>query len=674
MGEVSGTFPPLLLGRYRTESVIGEGAFGHVERAFDTRLKRPVAIKTLKRSLAQDDLYHFRQVEDRFVREAEAGARVGSHANLVTVYDLLEDHDGSLHLVLQFVPGGTIADRLASHGPFSIADGLRLTADIARGLQAAHDAGIVHRDIKPANIFLAADGRAQVGDFGIAQLDHLSARTSMSVGHPGTPLYMSPEQAGTTGYVRPTSDQYSVGLTLFELLHGQPYKRLRGGEIADFLATLQSPVAALIERMVAVAPDDRFREMADIALAIRRIEQSLGLDTISPNMPSRPAPSPAAPVMEAPAEPSAAASIPARPVSVPSLATPDVPVKAASTEAGRPVMLPTAKLLPAREGIATQPVHDTTPTHTEPTTGTPRGDKGWEPRVATADATPDRSPPIAHAGGEERARQGTPGTARKVRGVVAAIVGAMVLVLIAGGLVAASRLNDGGRSVTASSPATGGPSPSEPAPFAIPVRPTATAIAPLPVTSAPTATSIAPTATVAAARQETVILPPTVTPTATPTAIPPTATSVPSLGVFGAGTTDRGDLETLSPADAVDAFTAGQEVFVFLNYDGARAGVERFDIAVVADGRAQQTQSVTVQKSGGFVTVSLGKPAAGNYRIEVRHNDALLPNQPTFQVKAPEVTPVPAAPRTAPVGGGQQPAVQQPAAQPKAPTCAPGTC
>ncbi|HEY8292004.1 MAG TPA: serine/threonine-protein kinase, partial [Thermomicrobiales bacterium] len=213
--------PTLLLGRYRSEAVIGEGAFGRVVRAFDTRLKRPVAIKTLKRSLAQTDLGHFRQLEDRFVREAEAGARVGSHANLVTVYDLIEDDDRSLHLVLLYVPGGTIGERLAADGSFPLADALRLTADIARGLQAAHDAGIVHRDIKPANVFMATDGRAQVGDFGIAQLDHLSARTYAFVGHPGTPLYMSPEQSQQTGYVRPTSDQYSAGLVLFEMLHGQ---------------------------------------------------------------------------------------------------------------------------------------------------------------------------------------------------------------------------------------------------------------------------------------------------------------------------------------------------------------------------------------------------------------------------------------------------------------------
>jgi hypothetical protein len=134
-------------------------------------------------------------------------------------------------------------------------------------------------------------------------------------------------------------------------------------------------------------------------------------------------------------------------------------------------------------------------------------------------------------------------------------------------------------------------------------------------------------------------------------------------------------LETLAPADAVDTFTVGQNVFAFINYDGARPGVDTFDITLIANDAAQPAQTVSLQKTGGFAFVSLGQPAAGSYRVEVRHGGTLLPNQPTFQVKAPAPTPVPvSAPRatTAPVSQpAQQPAT---AAQPKAPTCVPGTC
>ncbi len=652
--------PTVLLGRYRSEAIIGEGAFGRVVRAFDTRLKRTVAIKTLKRSLAQTDLGHFRQLEDRFIREAEAGARVGSHANLVTVYDLIEDDDRSLHLVLLYVPGGTIGERLAAGGPFPLADALRLTADIARGLQAAHNAGIVHRDIKPANIFMATDGRAQVGDFGIAQLDHLSARTYAFVGHPGTPLYMSPEQAQQTGYVRPTSDQYSTGLVLFEMLHGQPYKRLREQDIADFLATLPQPVAALIGRMTATMPDDRYREMADVAEAIRRIEQILDLDLAVPIAPAPPPPT----VQDAEdaVAPPVETAIPVRPIAVPSRPTPDGPVALPDPPATQSAAPPLAPFIAPEREIAAATAEHTLPAEAARGEETPTSERRPVPAAAPPLPPHDRSFPAARPG--DVAASVIPGTvARRSRGTRAALVGALLVILIIGGTVSAFRLSGGRGGGLATATAPG------PAVGALTLDSAAVSAIITPTASAPTAT-IAPTPQ------------PTVAPTATavpPTAtdVPPTATPAPSLGVFGVGTTDRGDLETLSPADAVDTFTTGQEVFAFINYDGARPGVDTFDITLIANDAAQSPQTVTLQKTGGFVFASLGKPGVGTYRIEVRHGGALLPNQSAFQVKAPVPTPVPvSAPRAtaAPVSQPQPAQQPAPAAQPKAPTCVPGTC
>jgi hypothetical protein len=267
------TRPALLLGRYTIEAVIGEGGLGIVVRAFDTRLKRTVAIKTLKRSLATSDIEYFRILEERFVREAEAGARMGSHPNLVTVHDLVTDGDGTRYLILEYVAGGTVADRLMD-GPLPVTDALRITADAARGLQAAHEKGLVHRDVKPANIFLAADGRGQIGDFGIAQIENLSARTHTSAGHPGTPLYMSPEQSRTTGYVRPASDQYSLGLALFEMLTGDAYLRIGKREAERLLATQPERIRILIGRMLADDPDDRYPTMAAVLNAIQAIERT----------------------------------------------------------------------------------------------------------------------------------------------------------------------------------------------------------------------------------------------------------------------------------------------------------------------------------------------------------------------------------------------------------------
>ncbi|MDQ6832020.1 MAG: serine/threonine protein kinase, partial [Chloroflexota bacterium] len=243
---------PLLLGRYRVEGLLGEGGLGTVVKAFDTRLKSMRAIKTLKRAVAADP-EAFRALEERFTREAEAGSRMGINPNLVAVYDLVADTDGTLYLILEYVSGGTLQDRLRQ-GPAPLDDALRIAADAARGLQAAHDAGLVHRDVKPANLFIAADGRAQVGDFGIAQIDDVSGRTRTTVGHPGTPLYMSPEQARMTAYIQPTSDQYSLGLVLFEMLTGTAYRRLNTRDAQAHLAAFPPPVRALIERMVAENP------------------------------------------------------------------------------------------------------------------------------------------------------------------------------------------------------------------------------------------------------------------------------------------------------------------------------------------------------------------------------------------------------------------------------------
>ena len=266
----------LLVDRYRVEGKLGEGGVGTVVKAFDTRLKGMRAIKTLKRAMAADP-ETFAVMEARFTREAEAGSRMGINPNLVAVYDLVADTAGTLYLILEYVAGGTLADRIRQ-GPFPLADALRVTADAARGLHAAHAVGIVHRDIKPANIFIAADGRAQVGDFGIAQIDDLSERTRTNVGHPGTPLYMSPEQARMTAYLAPTTDQYSLGLVLFTSLTGVAYRRLSAQEAAARLAALPRPVAALIERMTAENPDDRFPAMDGVVAAIQAIDRYLGDD------------------------------------------------------------------------------------------------------------------------------------------------------------------------------------------------------------------------------------------------------------------------------------------------------------------------------------------------------------------------------------------------------------
>jgi len=266
--------PAILLDRYRVEGMLGEGGLGTVVKAYDTRLKRLVAIKTLKRSLAAADVELFRAIEERFTREAEAGSRMGVHPHIVTVYDLVIDEDRTQYLILEFIAGGTLAERIAA-GRLSLPETLTIATDSATGLQSAHEVGIVHRDVKPSNIFLTATGHAKVGDFGIAQIDAISARTRTVTGHPGTPLYMSPEQAQSTGYVRAESDQYSLGLVLFEMLTGEAYKRLRKSQVEGHLATFAPAVRDTFERMTASNPENRYASMGEVVEAIEAIRSDL---------------------------------------------------------------------------------------------------------------------------------------------------------------------------------------------------------------------------------------------------------------------------------------------------------------------------------------------------------------------------------------------------------------
>ena len=220
----------------------------------------------------------FHSLEDRFAREAEAGARMGVHPNIVAVHDLVIDPGSVQYLILEYVDGGTVADRIA-RGPVPLGDALSIIADAAAGLQAAHERGIVHRDVKPSNLFLTEDGQAKLGDFGVAQIDDLSRRTQATTSHPGTPLYMSPEQAHATGYVRPSSDQYSLGLVLFEMLTGKAFKRQKKPEANALLAAQPGPVRALVARLLAEDPAARYSSMLAVQTALRALGPDRKADT-----------------------------------------------------------------------------------------------------------------------------------------------------------------------------------------------------------------------------------------------------------------------------------------------------------------------------------------------------------------------------------------------------------
>src|SRR5262252_9483470 len=215
------------IGPYEIETALGAGGMGEVYRARDTQLNRRVAIKSLPSAFAQDP-----ERVARFKREAQLLAAL-NHPHIAGIHGL-EEVDGSQFLVLEFVDGETLADRLA-RGPIRPDDAIRIAGEVVDALEAAHEKGIVHRDLKPANVALTADGQVKVLDFGLAKaLEPDPALASADVSAPptitspamtalgvilGTAAYMAPEQAkGRPADKR--SDIWAFGCVLYEMLTG----------------------------------------------------------------------------------------------------------------------------------------------------------------------------------------------------------------------------------------------------------------------------------------------------------------------------------------------------------------------------------------------------------------------------------------------------------------------
>ncbi|MDX6206170.1 MAG: eukaryotic-like serine/threonine-protein kinase, partial [Frankiales bacterium] len=204
----------VLDGRYRIQERIARGGMATVYRALDLRLDRPVAVKVMHPTLAEDADF-----VSRFTREAKSAARL-SHPNVVAVFDQGSD-GGVVFLVMEYIDGATLRDLLRERGRLSARQSLDVMAPVLAALEAAHGAGIVHRDIKPENVLIAVDGRIKVADFGLARAiadANLTATTGLLI---GTAAYLAPEQI-EHGTADPRTDLYAAGIMLYELLTGRP--------------------------------------------------------------------------------------------------------------------------------------------------------------------------------------------------------------------------------------------------------------------------------------------------------------------------------------------------------------------------------------------------------------------------------------------------------------------
>lgn len=271
---------------YRILEELGRGGMGVVYRAEDTRLGRMVAMKFMADQLAADDLS-----QDRFLQEARAAAAL-SHPNIATLYGI-EDDDGRRFITMEYVDGRTLSDIIA-RGALPIDRALDLAIQIARGLERAHETGIIHRDIKPANLRITSRGELKILDFGLAKLQGM-ADISQAGTTVGTAAYMSPEQV-LGEEVDLTSDLWSLGVVLYEMLSGRSpfshqyvqalyYEILNGTapSVSTLRPEVDPAVDGVLERLMAKEAAHRYPSASELIDDLVRIRSGV----VQPEMAAR---------------------------------------------------------------------------------------------------------------------------------------------------------------------------------------------------------------------------------------------------------------------------------------------------------------------------------------------------------------------------------------------------
>ncbi|CAA9548432.1 MAG: tolB protein precursor, periplasmic protein involved in the tonb-independent uptake of group A colicins [uncultured Thermomicrobiales bacterium] len=510
------------LSRYRIEAQIGRGGMASVYRATDPAFRRTVAIKVLAPHLARDP-----QFVERFLREAHSSAHL-QHPHIIPVYDVGEQ-DGLAFLVMQYVDGGTLRDRLNGQEGKRLptAEALAILRPVALALDYAHRQGVIHRDIKPNNILLSSQGYPLLADFGIAKVleaEHLSSITATGM-LVGTPEYMSPEQAQGMP-VDGRSDLYALATVLYEALTGRTPFRAEG--------PTDTPLAILVRHVTTTPPMPRLTNPA----ISPEVEQAL-MRGLAKHRDERFATGVALfDALELAAGTTAAAGVPVG-------AAPDPGEEATTT------------ITPGERGAEGAPV-------ARPVTPPPAASHLASAAVASHD-TPPSPPPAAPASMHGKSRR---------RYIGLGTLAILLLALSIGGAISLAR----GRGAT------------PPVEGAI-GTPVGTAIeASILAPSSATSTTAPPPSTPArgTANEAGLIAPPSATSSATPTTAPPTSTparGTASVPVATTGTARSGP--PASPAGAPAASAGRREVILFSSH---RGDIHDSQIYVMAPDGADQRQ------------------------------------------------------------------------------------
>jgi Protein kinase domain len=271
--------PGTQLGRYEIQRRLGRGGMGTVYVAHDPVLGRMVAVKVFAGDLDVPD------ARERFSREARASAAL-NHPNIVTVYDFGE-YGSQPYIVMEYVPGETLANIIRRKVPVAIADKLRWMHELCAGAGYAHQMSVIHRDIKPANLMIDRSGRLKILDFGIARMLGIASNTSVMIGTPG---YMAPEQI-TGDLVDHRSDQFAIGVVFYELLsYTEPFPgdtlpaithRILNDQPKPLLGMVPDvtpEVAAIVDQALKKTVAERFPDTDAMRSAISRVRRHFNTD------------------------------------------------------------------------------------------------------------------------------------------------------------------------------------------------------------------------------------------------------------------------------------------------------------------------------------------------------------------------------------------------------------
>ncbi len=272
-----------IVGSYKIETKLGQGGMGVVYVAEHPLLKKKAVVKFLHAELSSDG-----ELVDRFFNEARSATMI-RHPGIVDVFDFGHHVSGCAYILMEFLHGQALSDRIKQDGPFEASFAIAIGKQLASALSAAHEQGIVHRDLKPDNVYLVPDREAPGGtrvkvlDFGIAKLVNEAAgavQTQAGVVM-GTPTYMAPEQCRSAGEVDHRADIYALGCILFEMVTGRPPFRCSSlGQLiaahmfeppplpTSFVSWVPTDLEAVILRALEKSPDDRQGSMSNLAVEL----------------------------------------------------------------------------------------------------------------------------------------------------------------------------------------------------------------------------------------------------------------------------------------------------------------------------------------------------------------------------------------------------------------------